>query len=108
MLAIGIFFSRGSGKGGERFVSAFTGLDWSKAVQLLVLMVLFAVAIEWLGFVVASALFLAAGFRVLGIRSWRTIALGSVPLAVGFWLILAKLLDIYLAPGELWIRLGVA
>ncbi|MCB1914078.1 MAG: hypothetical protein KDG53_19635, partial [Rhodocyclaceae bacterium] len=57
--------------------------------------------------VIASALFLAAGFRVLGITSWRTIVLGSLPLSIGFWLILAKVLDIYLAPGELWILTGV-
>ena len=107
LLAIGLFVFGGSGKGGQSFRSAFAGLDWGKSLQLLVLMVLFAVAIEWLGFVIASALFLAGGFWVLGIRRWRTIALGSLPLSVGFWLILAKLLDIYLSPGELWFMLGV-
>ena len=108
LLAIGIFFTPRTGRGAKSFASAFAGMDWGKTLELLVLMALFAVAIEWLGFLLASALFLASGFWVLGLRRLRTLVLGSVPLAVGFWFILAKVLDIYLAPGELWIRLGVA
>ncbi len=108
LLALGIYFGPTAGNGAKSLASAFSGLDWPRALALLVLMGLFAEAIEWLGFVVASAIFLAAGFRVLGLRRVRTLVLGSVPLAVGFWLILAKVLGIYLAPGELWIRLGLA
>ena len=49
VLAVGIFLSPAGGNGGKSFVSAFAGFDWSRTLQLLVLMVLFAVAIEWLG-----------------------------------------------------------
>ena len=106
-LAVAIFFFSSRGRGRESFASAFAGLDWGRAVALLVLMVLFAVALDWLGFVPAAVLFLAAGFRVLGITRLRTIVLGSVPLAVGFWFLLSRVLEIYLAPGELWYLIGV-
>jgi putative tricarboxylic transport membrane protein len=48
------------------------------------------------------------GYWLLGERRLRTLLLASVPFAVGFWLLLAKVLDIYLAPGKLWqLVLGV-
>ena len=108
LLALGIFFAPRAGSGGKSLASAFAGLDWGKALRLLVLMGLFAEGIEWLGFMLASALFLAAGFWVLGLRRVRTLLLGSVPLAVGFWFVLTQVLGIYLAPGEVWYLLGVA
>ena len=107
VLAILLLFTRPKGDGARSFGSAFAGFQWNKVVQLLVVMVLYALALVWLGFLLATVLFLAAGFWILGIRSLRTIVLGAVPLAVGFWLVLAKLLDIYLAPGEIWYLMGL-
>lgn len=107
VLAVILLLTRPKDEGARSFASAFAGFQWNKVVQLLVVMVLYAVALVWLGFVLATILFLSAGFWILGIRSARTIVLGSVPLAVGFWLVLAKLLDIYLAPGEVWFLLGI-
>ncbi len=107
VLALAILFTRPKGDGAKSFVSAFAGFQWRKVIELLVVMTLYAVALEWLGFVLATVLLLVAGFWILGIRQPLTLVLGSVPLAVGFWLILAKLLEIYLAPGEVWILLGL-
>ncbi len=107
VLAVMLLLTRPKGDGAKSLASAFSGFQWSSVVQLMVVMVLYAVALVWLGFLLATVLFLAAGFWILGIRSVRTIVLGSVPLAVGFWLVLAKLLDIYLAPGEIWYRIGL-
>ena len=107
VLGVMLFLTRPKGDGARSFFSAFAGFQWSKVIQLMVVMLLYAVALTWLGFLIATVLFLAAGFWILGIRSARTIILGSVPLAVGFWLVLAKLLDIYLAPGEIWYRIGL-
>ena len=107
VLAIALLITRPKDEGARSFASAFAGYQWGKVIQLMVAMLLYAFALVWLGFLLATVLFLAAGFWILGLRSLRTIVLGSVPLAVGFWLVLAKLLDIYLAPGEIWYLLGV-
>ncbi|HSS62807.1 MAG TPA: tripartite tricarboxylate transporter TctB family protein [Gammaproteobacteria bacterium] len=107
VLAIALLITRPKEDGAKRFASAFAGFQWDKVIQLMVVMVLYALALVWLGFLLATVLFLAAGFWILGIRSLRTIVLGAVPLSLGFWLVLAKLLDIYLAPGEVWYLLGL-
>ena len=76
-------------------------LDWRLAAGLLVLMVAYGLALEWLGFLVATTLFLIIGFRMLGERRPGVLLAVSVPFTVGFWLLLTKALDIYLAPGQI-------
>ncbi len=78
------------------------GYDFWLVGWLLVLVVLFAVALPWLGFLVSTVLFLIGGYWLLGVRELRTLLLASVPFAAGLWFILAQLLDIYLAPGRLF------
>ncbi len=107
VLAIALLLTRPKEDGAKSFASAFAAFQWGKVIQLMAVMVLYALALVWLGFLLATVFFLAAGFWILGIRRVRTIVIGSVPLAVGFWLVLAKLLDIYLAPGEIWFLLGM-
>ncbi len=80
---------------------SLSGYDFVLVAQLLVLVVLFALALEWLGFLLATAFFLIAGYWLLGERRIRTLLLASVPFAVGIWFVLSQLLDIYLAPGRL-------
>ncbi len=65
------------------------------------LVVLFAVALEWLGFLVSTILFLIGGYWLLGERRIKTLLIASVPFAVFIWFSLSQLLDIYLAPGRL-------
>lgn len=77
------------------------GYDFWLVGLLLVLVVLFAVALEWLGFLLSTILFLIGGFWLLGERRVKTLLVASVPFAVGLWFVLARLLDIYLAPGRL-------
>jgi putative tricarboxylic transport membrane protein len=79
-----------------------SGYDFALVAQLLVLVVLFALALEWLGFLVATILFLIGGYWLLGVRSFKTLLIASVPFALFLWFALAKLLDIYLAPGKLF------
>ncbi|MCG7586099.1 hypothetical protein BIT28_14595 [Photobacterium proteolyticum] len=76
------------------------GYDFVLVAKLLVLMVLFAISLEWLGFMISTALFLGGGYWLLGERRPKTLFLASVPFAVGFWFVLTQLLDIYLAPGR--------
>ncbi|EFP97667.1 tripartite tricarboxylate transporter TctB family protein [Vibrio caribbeanicus] len=77
------------------------GLDFLLVAKLLANIVLFALALEWIGFTLATILFLMIGYWLLGEREIKTLILASVPFAIGIWVVLVKLLDIYLAPGRL-------
>lgn len=81
------------------------GLDFKLVGLLLVLIVLFGLSLEWLGFLLATILFLIGGYWLLGERRPKTLIVASVPFAVGIWFILAQLLDIYLAPGKLFTQI---
>jgi putative tricarboxylic transport membrane protein len=80
---------------------AITDLDWKLAAGLLLLMIAYGLALEWLGFLVATTLFLIIGFRLLGEHRPKVLLAVSVPFTLGFWLLLTKALDIYLAPGQM-------
>jgi putative tricarboxylic transport membrane protein len=67
------------------------GLSWGRAVGLFGLMALYALAINHLGFVVTSALFLAGGFYVLGERRMKVLAPVAVVTAIGFWIMFTLL-----------------
>lgn len=81
------------------------GYDFPIVVKLLVLVVLFSVALEWVGFLLSTILFLIGGYWLLGERRVKTLLIASVPFAVFIWFALSQLLDIYLAPGRLFTTL---
>jgi putative tricarboxylic transport membrane protein len=89
------------------FRQALSGLDWLRAVYLIVLMVIYSLAISWIGFIVASIIFLMAGFYILGERNIKLILLASIPLVIVLWLLLSKILGMYIAPGELFYMIGL-
>jgi putative tricarboxylic transport membrane protein len=74
------------------------GFAWGRAAGLLALMGAFALTIGFLGFVVASALFLAAGFRVLGEKRPAVLVPVAAGTALGFW-VMFELLDVKLEWG---------
>lgn len=78
--------------------------DWYYGLvgRLMLLVVAFAIALKWLGFMLSTILFLVCAYRMLGERRPKTLFLASVPFAVGLWLVLTQLLNIYLAPGQLF------
>ncbi|UTV30659.1 tripartite tricarboxylate transporter TctB family protein [Photobacterium atrarenae] len=80
---------------------SLSGYDFLLVGKLLLLMVGFAFSLEWLGFLISTALFLCGGYWLLGERRPKILLLASVPFAVGFWFVLTQLLDIYLAPGRM-------
>jgi putative tricarboxylic transport membrane protein len=85
----------------------FRGVDWRRAGWIVVLMVVYAFAMTWLGFVIASILFLAGGFHILGERRVKVLLPASIPLVVGIWLLMSKILGMYIAPGEIFYLMGV-
>jgi putative tricarboxylic transport membrane protein len=58
---------------------------WGRAAGLIALMGGYALAINQLGFVVTSALFLGGGFAVLGERRPVVLALVALGVSLGFW-----------------------
>jgi len=75
--------------------------DWRSLVLMLLLMTLFTISIEVLGFQLSSSLFLMIGFLILGSRSVRLIFLTAIPLVLVIWFILDSM-GIYLAKGSLF------
>ncbi len=84
---------------------AHQATEWKLVVTLIGLTVLYGLALDWLGFLLATILFLICGFRILGVTSWRMLLQVSVPFVVIFWAGLTQGLDIYLAPGRLFASL---
>ncbi|WP_415881675.1 tripartite tricarboxylate transporter TctB family protein [Neptuniibacter sp. QD34_54] len=76
------------------------GYDFPLVLKLLLLVVLFALALEWLGFLISTIFFLVGGYWLLGERRPKTLFIASVPFAIFLWFALTQLLDIYLAPGK--------
>jgi putative tricarboxylic transport membrane protein len=84
-----------------------SGMDWKPAILLVGMMVLYGLVMKWIGFVIASILFLLAGFRVLGEKRIRRMVLAAVPLVLVLWVLMSMLLGVYIAPGELFYMLGI-
>ncbi|OPX57113.1 putative tricarboxylic transport membrane protein [Oceanospirillum multiglobuliferum] len=80
--------------------------DWKTVLQLIALMLFYAVGLKWLGFIIATTVFLAVGYWVLGERRKKILFGASLPFVLLFWFALTQLLDIYLAPGQLFHLLG--
>lgn len=78
------------------------GYDWRRVGLLLLSMIVYGATFTWLGFIVSTALFLTAGYLILGERRAVVIGSASVLVTLAFWAIMTKLLGIYLAPGELF------
>ena len=74
------------------------GLDWARVAAFLGLMSLYGLTVRPLGFLLATSVFLMAGFTLLGERRIWMSALVAVPLVVAFWVLMTQGLDVYIAP----------
>ncbi len=90
----------------DKASEAFRGLNWGRVIQLAVLMIFYGVGLKWIGFIISTSLFLIGGYWILGERRIKILLLASVPLVLVFWILLTKLLGVYLSPGELFSFLG--
>ena len=95
------------GKKAQTARQALSGLDWRRAAILILLMVVYGIVIPWIGFLLSSIFFLIAGIYVLGERNIKLILLSSIPLVFGLWLLLSKILGMYIAPGEIFYIIGL-
>ncbi len=79
---------------------------WGQCAALLLLMLFYGATLEPLGFVLSTIIFLNIGYLIMGERRIKRLLLASVPVVVVFWLVITKLLGIYLAAGNIWDFLG--
>ena len=71
---------------------------WGRVALLGLDMVAYAYLITRIGFMPSTTLFLIAGYLILGERRPWMLLVASLPAAIVFWLLLDKLLGIYLGP----------
>ena len=74
----------------------FARLSWGRFAIALVLMFLYAAAVRPAGFLIATTLFLAAGFRLLGARRAGVLAGVALALSIAFWALVTQVLGIYM------------
>jgi putative tricarboxylic transport membrane protein len=78
------------------------GYKFGLVSKLLFLIILFAIALKWIGFMLSTVLFLSAGFWLLGERRPKILLIVSISFSVATWFILSQLLGVYLASGRLF------
>ncbi len=83
------------------------GMDWKKAILLVIGMIIYGLVMKWFGFIISSIIFLLCGFYILGERRIKRMLLAAIPLVILLWFIMSALLGVYIAPGELFYMLGV-
>ncbi|TNF50062.1 tripartite tricarboxylate transporter TctB family protein, partial [bacterium] len=83
------------------------GLEWKRAIWLVIAMILYGLVLKWLGFILASILFLMFGFYILDERGVVKMLLVAVPLVLVLWFLMSKLLGVYIAPGEIFYLMGI-
>ena len=81
---------------------SWRALDWLRFAGLLVAMVIYAWMLGVFGFIVATSLFLMAGYVLLGERRPAVLLGASIPVVVVFWALLTQVLGIFLTPGSFW------
>lgn len=92
--------------GKTNFKEAFRGKVWGKTIGLFINMAVYGVAMPFLGFIVASLVFLLVGFYILGERKWGRMIAAACLVVFGLWALLSKVMGIYIAPGEIFYMLG--
>lgn len=93
--------------GKKSLPDATRGMDWEKAVFLVITMVVYGLTMKLFGFIIASIAFLMVGFYILGERRIKAMLLAAIPLVVVLWFVMSSLLGVYIAPGEIFYMLGV-
>ncbi len=108
LLSLAILVLPTADPGGEKSLGEETkGMDWPTAILLVVLMLVFGLTMKWLGFIVASILFLLVGFWILGERRKKLMLFAAIPLVIVLWCLMSLLLGVYIAPGEIFYQMGI-
>lgn len=87
---------------GERDVLRAVWTGWRLGVVVVVIFTVYAFALPWLGFYVATAAFVVAVRLVMGGRTWRVL-LGVPAVLVPVYVLFGRVLDVPLPIGR-WMR----
>ncbi len=87
--------------GSDGLVASLRGFRWAPACGLVVLMLLYSLSFAYLGFAIASFLFLMLGFRVLGETRLVVGAAIAGGLVVFLWTLLTQAFGLYIDNGAL-------
>lgn len=79
-------------------------LNWPLGLAFLALMSIYGLTVRPAGFLLATSLFLMAGFAMLGERNIVKLILVAVPLVVAFWALMNYGLSVYVAPLPFFLR----
>lgn len=98
LLSIIYFVQSGGPKDAKSFMD---GVNVPLLLKLFGTTVLYALILEPLGFVIATAIFLFGNMLLLGLRNWVKLTLISVGFAIGVYAVFVYVLEVSLARGIL-------
>lgn len=78
------------------------GFRWKPTILLALLMLAYSLLFSFLGFFLATLLFLLLGFSILGETRYVLSGSVAVGLTLFMWLVLTKMFHLYLDSGTLW------
>lgn len=106
LVSIALIFTRSSATslGGTDQWHELKQLNWTPTIAFAFVIGLYALLLEYLGFIVCSTLLLFCCSAILGERRWLTMIILSISVVCAFSLLI-NWLGIYLAPGDLWLEL---
>jgi putative tricarboxylic transport membrane protein len=81
---------------------AVIAFNWKLLFGFFALMGLYGIGLTYLGFIIATSLFLMGGFYLLGERRKSILFGASFPFVISFYLLLTQGLEIYLEPGVIF------
>ena len=102
MVLAGIRAAKLSGSTGQGDGAGLGALNWQPVIRLCLVMLAYGFLMVPLGFVIATTLFLIAGFLILGERRRLILLILPLTFSVVFFLLMTKGLGLYLSPGTLW------
>jgi len=81
-----------------------SGMTFKRVALLCGLMIFYGLTVRALGFLISTSIFLMGGFWVMGERRWLVLVGASVPVVIGFWLLMTQGLDVFVAPFPEFLR----
>ena len=86
----------------DDFIGRIKSLNWGTTIKLFVAMSIYGLIFKYIGFFIATFLFLNVSFWIMGERNIKMMLTISCSMIVVFWLFLRYFLDIYIDPGFLF------
>lgn len=81
-----------------------SGMTFKRVAILCGLMVFYGLTVRTLGFIISTSIFLMGGFWVMGERRWLVLVGASIPVVIGFWVLMTQGLDVFVAPFPEFLR----